>query len=106
MPNNDVWVIERDQVMVEGETLTFSVQFIGATTVVSPETKCYKNGAEYAAALSGSDSASGDAVTCKTVTAQAHDGGAVYVMRVKALVDGNTEVRKFLIRITSPEDES
>lgn len=43
---NDVWVIEKDQVMVEGEVITFSVQFIGATTVSGPETKCYKNGAE------------------------------------------------------------
>jgi len=105
MNNHDIWVIERDQVMVEGEAVTFSVQFIGATTVSGPETKCYKNGAEYAAALSGSDAAAGDTVTCKTITAQAGDGGAVYVIRVKAVVDGNTEIRKFLVRVVDPSDE-
>jgi hypothetical protein len=91
--------------MVEGEVITFSVQFIGATTVSSPQTKCYKNGSEYAAALTGSDSVVGDTVTCKTVTAQTGDSGSVYVIRVKAVVDGNTEIRKFLIRITSPDEE-
>ena len=103
---DDVWVIEKDQTMVEEEALTFSVQFLGATTVASPETKCYKNGSDYSAtALSGSDSASGDTVTCKTVTAQADDAGSVYVIAVKVLVDGNTEMRKFLIRIVGPADE-
>jgi hypothetical protein len=104
---SDIWVIEKDQGMVEGETLMFSVQFIGATTVKSPETKCYRNGADYSsAALSGSDSASGDTVTCQMVTAQANDGGSVYVMRVKAVVDGNTENRKFLIRVVGSDTES
>jgi len=103
---NDIWVIERDQVMVEGESITFSVQFIGATTVSSPDTKCYKNGSDYSGtALSGSSSASGDTVTCETVTAQPGDGGSVYVVTVSALVDGNTEMRKFLVRVVSPEDE-
>ena len=69
---DDIWVIEKDQTMVEGEALTFSVQFLGATTLASPETKCYRNGSDYSAtALSGSDAVSGDTVTCKTVTAQA-----------------------------------
>ena len=103
--SDDIWVIEKDQTMIEGEALTFSVQFLGATTVANPETKCYRNGADYSStALSGSDSASGDTVTCKTVTAQANDGGSVYVMRVKAAVDGNTEMRKFLIRIVGESD--
>lgn len=92
--------------MVEGEELTFSVQFLGATMVASPETKCYKNGSDYSStALSGSDSVSGDTVTCKKVTAQANDGGSVYVISVKATLDGNVEMRKFLIRIVGPEDE-
>ncbi|MBN2045437.1 MAG: hypothetical protein JW757_10490 [Anaerolineales bacterium] len=104
--SDDIWVVEKDQVMVEGEALTFSVQFIGATTVASPDTKCYKNGTDYSStALSGSSSASGDTVTCETVTAQANDAGTVYVMVVSATVDGNTEIRKFLIRIVGPEDE-
>jgi hypothetical protein len=103
---SDHWVVEREQIMVEGEAIAFSVKFIGATVVSSPETKCYKNGADYSStALSGSDSVSGDTVTCKAVTAQDNDGGSTYVMRVKATVDGNTEIRKFLIRVVAPEDE-
>jgi hypothetical protein len=102
----DIWVIEKDQVMVEGEALTFSVQFLGASMVSNPETRCYKNWANYSGtALSGSDSSSGDTVTCKVVTAQPNDAGSVYVMRVKATVDGNTEIRKFLIRIVGPDEE-
>lgn len=93
--------------MVEMEALTFSVQFIGATTVSSPGTKCYRNGADYSStALSGSDSASGDTVTCQTVTAQPNDDGSVYVIRVKAVVDGYTEMRKFLIRVVGPDTDS
>jgi len=102
---DSTWVVEKDQVMVEGEELTFSVQFLGATTVTSPETKCYRNGSDYSAtALSGSDTVSGDTVTCKEVTAQANDAGSVYVMCVKATVDGNVEMRKFLVRIVDPAD--
>ena len=34
--NDAIWVVEKDQVMVEGEGITFSVDFIGAATVASP----------------------------------------------------------------------
>jgi len=104
--NDGLWVVEKDQVMVEGEAITFSVDFIGATTVASPDTKCYLNGEDYSAtALSGSASVSGSVVTCKTVTAQAGDGGSTYVMAVSATVNGNAEIRKFLIRVAGPADE-
>ena len=107
MMTDDIWVVEKDQVMVEGESITFSVDFAGATTVSSPDTKCYKNGDDYSStALSGSSSASGSVVMCETVTAQSGDGGNVYVMLVSASVDGNMEIRKFLIRIVAPGDES
>lgn len=32
-------------------------------------------------------------------------GGSVYVVLVKVVVDGNTEIRKFLVRVASPGDE-
>jgi len=103
---NDIWVVEKDQVMVEGEAITFSVNFVGATTISSPDTRCYKNGSDYSStALSGSSSASGSVVTCETVTAQSGDAGEVYVVVVSATVDGNTEMRKFRIRIVAPGDE-
>jgi len=105
--NTDIWVIENDQVMVEGEAITFSVNFVGATVVSSPDTRCYKNGSDYSStALTGSSSASGSVMTCETVTAQSGDAGEVYVIVVSATVDGNTEMRKFKIRIAAPGDES
>jgi hypothetical protein len=54
---------------------------------------------------SGSDSVSGTVVTLKTITAQGGDGGSNYVVAVTANVDGNTEIRKFIIRVVRPEDE-
>lgn len=102
---NDVWVVEKDQVMVEEEAIAFTVKFLGASVITGPETKCYKGGTEYSAPLSGSDSVSGRNVTCQTITAQADDKGKTYVIRVKATVDGNVEVRKFIILVVGPGDE-
>lgn len=100
---SEIWVVEKDQTMIEGEAITFSVDFIGASVVTSPSSKVYKNGADYSGTVqSGSDNASGSVVTLKTITAQANDGGAVYVVVVQATVDGNVEKRKFLIRVVSP----
>ena len=104
--NDDSWVVEKDQVMVEGEALTWSVDFIGATAVSSPSSKVYKNGSDYSSTVqSGSVSVSGTVATLKTITAQGGDGGSNYVVAVTANVDGNTEIRKFIIRVVRPEDE-
>lgn len=104
---NDIWVVERDQVMIEGEALTFSVTFVGATTVSGPSSKVYKNGNDVSGTVqSGSDSVSGNVVTLKTITAQADDGGGVYVVVVSATVNGNTEKRKFKINVVDPGEES
>jgi len=103
---SEIWVVEKDQTMIEGEAITFSVDFIGASVVASPSSKVYKNGADVSVTVqSGSDSASGSVVTLKTITAQADDGGSVYVVVVQATVDGNTEKRKFLIRVVAPGEE-
>jgi hypothetical protein len=92
--------------MVEGEAIAFSVDFLGATTVTSPTSKVYKNGADYSSTVqSGSDAVSRTVVTLKTITAQDNDGGAVYVVVVQAVVDGKTEKRKFLIRVVDSEAE-
>ncbi|MCB2178543.1 hypothetical protein KQH61_03920 [bacterium] len=100
---SEIWVVEKDQTMIEGEALTFSVDFIGASVVTSPTSKIYKNGADYSGTVQSSvDSANGSVVTLKTITAQANDGGSVYVVVVQANVDGNVEKRKFLIRVVAP----
>jgi hypothetical protein len=102
-----IWLIEREQVMLEGEAITFSVTFLGATTVASPTSTVYKNGSDVSGTVqSGSDSVSANTVTLKTITAQVDDGGSVYVVVVQATVDGNTEKRKFLIRVVDPSDDA
>jgi hypothetical protein len=104
--SDEIWVIEKDQVMVEGEAISYSIDFIGAATVGSPSSKVYKNGSDYSdTVLSGSDSVSGSAVTIKTITAQTGDGGSVYVVALTATVDGNIEIRKFIIRIVGADEE-
>jgi len=103
--SDDIWVVEREQEMVEGEAITYSVKFLGATVVAAPASKVYKNGVDYSSTVqSGSDSVSGSTVTLKTITAQANDGGSVYVVVVQATVDGNIEKRKFIIRIVNPSE--
>lgn len=103
---DDIWVVEKDQVMIEGEAIAFSVDFIGATTVTSPTSTVYKNGVDYSSTVqSGSDSVSGSVVSIKTITAQNGDGGAVYIVVVGASVDGNIQKRKFLIRVVGAGHE-
>ena len=104
--SDDIWVVEREQVMIEGEALAFSVAFVGTTTVSDPSSTVFKNGADISGTVqSGSDSVSGNVVKLKTITAQNGDGGSVYVVVVSAVVDGNTEKRKFIIRIANQTEE-
>lgn len=103
--SNDIWVVEREQTMIEGEAIGFSVNFMGATTVSDPGSAVYKNGTDISGTvMSGSDSVSGSTVLLKTITAQVGDGGETYVVVVSATVDGNTEKRKFIIRIVDPTE--
>lgn len=100
---DEIWTVQREVAMLEGEAIAFSVAFVGATNVSSPASTVYKNGADYSGTVqSGSDSVSGQTVTLKMISAQAGDGGSVYVVVVQAVVDGNTEKRKFLIRVVDP----
>lgn len=104
---NDIWVIERDQVMMEGEKITWAIRYIDADAISVPSSKVYKNGNDYSSTVqTGSDTVSGTVQYLKTIEAQANDGGSVYVVVASATVDGNTEKRKFLIRIVDPSDES
>ncbi len=108
MDGSSIWVLESPVVMVEGEAIAWSVEFLGATEVSEPASTVYKNGADVTDEVCISedeDSVSGATVTLKTITAKSGDGGHSYIVVVQALVDGNLEMRKLEIGLVRPGDE-
>ena len=106
--NDEIWVIDSPIAMIEGESIVFAVEFIGATTVEVPSSEVYKNGAAYSdqVQISGDrHQISGRSVVLKKITAKAGDGGATYIVVVSATVDGNDEKRKLKIRVVDPGEE-
>ena len=97
----EVWVDEKEVDMVEGETITFAVEFKGAVSVSGPGATVYRSGTDVTSTVmpSGSHTASSNVVTLKPLTAQSGDGGQEYVVAVSATVDGNSEIRKFQVNI-------
>ena len=102
MPNlnvteRDNWAVESPWASVAGETVTFTVTFLGATAATSPVATVYQNKTDVTSTImpSGSASASGNVVTLKPMTAMT--GGKRYVVSVSATVDGNTRVKKFMV---------
>lgn len=102
---DDIWVVERDQVMVEGETLKFAISVVDNTFSVANATKLYLNGNEYSTPLSGSDSYNGSVLILKTIEAQAGDAGKVYVVVASAMTNDGVKKWKFLIRVVEPESD-
>lgn len=89
------WVRESPVTMVEGESRTFSLTVVGATTVTSPVTTMYDADSSYTAGVSGSDSVSGTVITTKVIGTV--KGGSSYVVNVTATVDSRTDT--FLCKI-------
>lgn len=84
--------------MTAGESITFNLTFQGASTVSSPSIKVYANKADVTSTIcpAGSTTASGNVVTTKPVVMPSNPA-IRYVAEVTANVDGNTEVRPFMI---------
>ena len=93
---NELWPAETP-VMTAGETLSFSCVFEG-TTVSSPTMKVYANKTDVTSTIcpSGSMSVSGNIVTTKPIVIPASPAPK-YVVEITATVDGNTEIRPFMI---------
>lgn len=89
--------------VVEGESITFSITYSGATAVSSVSAKVYRRTTDVTSSVmpSGSTSASGNVATLKPVTAMV--GGNDYVVAVTATVDGNTRIKKFTIKCQKDE---
>lgn len=106
---NENWLIESPVTMVEGEAITFSVDWLGAAKVEDPQVTIYKNGQDITstAMASGDDYVvSNNVVTLKKITAGSSDGGATYVAAIRCTVDSNTEIRKLLIHIVKAISEN
>jgi len=91
-----IWVKNSPITMVEGETITFSVRWLGATSVSSTTATVYRRNSDYTSTAmpSGSTSESGSISTLKPLVAASGDGGTSYILAISATVDGNTEIRK------------
>ena len=98
------FVLESPLTVVEGESITYSVTYLGITTCSSPTALVYRNGSNDVTSTvmpSGSHSAAGNVVTLKPATGMV--GNANYVIAVTCTADGNTRVKK--IKLIVQKDE-
>jgi hypothetical protein len=104
----DVLLIESPINMIEGETITYSVTWQGASSLSSPTAKVYKDGTDITstAMSSGSHSVSGNVQTLKPLVAGSTDGKKKYVVIIEVVVDGNTERRKLIVNIVKASQEA
>lgn len=100
--SNEIWLIESPVVMVEGESIAYSVDWLGASKVESSAVTVYKDGQDVTSSTMGnnpSHTISGNVMTMGKITAGANDGGSNYVVVIACVVDNNIEIRKLLIRV-------
>ena len=105
----DIWIEGDDGnmfiEMVEGDKKTFSFRWQGATDITSVSSvTVWRSGEDITSTAmpSGTHSASADIITMKELVAIAGDASQKYVVAIKAVVDGNTETRLWLVKIKSP----
>ena len=101
------WVVEEVEPAVEGATITYSITWLGASSISSPSSKVYMNGTDITSTVqpSGSASVSGNVQTLKPIAFQAGHGGNHYVVTCTCTVDGNTDIAKFKVKVLRPSDE-
>ena len=103
---SDLWLLESPMEIIAGESVTFSVEWLGATTLASPTAYVYFNNTDVTSSImaSGSHSVSGNIQTLKAITARTTEQGGSYVITIECTVDGNTERRKFELRVLSASE--
>ncbi len=101
----DITVDESPIQMLEGETITYALTWIGASALSSPTAVVYKDSAVYTSTAmpSGSHTVSGNVQTLKPLVATGGDGNNDYVVIIECVVDGNTERRKLIVNIIRDE---
>ena len=106
---SEIWVKESPVHLVAGAEPTYTITFVGATTVSTTNAtqEIYKNGggSDLSATLcTGSLSAAGNVLTLKKL--QSLLGGNTYTVSVKATVDGTLEVRKIDVIVQKAKEMS
>ena len=103
----DLNVKESPLTAIAGETLTYSLTWLGASSLSSPSAKVYFKGSDVTttAMPSGSDSSSGDVQTLKPLAFSASWVNNYIVVAIQCSVDSNTEIRKLKIHVQKPSDE-
>ena len=103
----DILVIESPINMIEGETITYSLTWLGSTSLSPPTAIVYRNKADITSTVmtSGSHSVSGNVQTLKPLLAGSTDGKKKYVVIIECVVDGNTERRKLIVNINKASAE-
>ena len=103
----NVLLIESPIDMIEGETLTYSLTWQGASSLSNPAVSVYKDGNDITSSAmpSGSHSVFGNVQTLKPLTAGSSDGGKKYVVVIQCSVDGNTERRKLIVNVAKASAE-
>ncbi|MCH7662564.1 MAG: hypothetical protein IH859_01675 [Chloroflexi bacterium] len=105
--SQDILVIESPISMIEGETISYSLTWQGASSLASPAALVYKDGADITSTAmpSGSHAVSGNVQTLKPLLAGGSDGRKKYVVIIECSVDGNTERRKLVVNIAKASAE-
>lgn len=91
--------------LIEGAKRTYVLQYPWADTVTSPSVAAYKGTTLYTSTAfpTGAASASGTNVTLPELVVTDGDGGKKYSIVVTATVDGDTDVRKFVVNVITKE---
>ena len=103
--DDTIWMTESPFRTCEGEILSFSVTFSGASSVTSPAMAVYSKSTDKTTTLvpSNAPTASGNIVSLSPIQIPASPDKE-YVLCVTAVVDGNTEIRKCLFICQKKED--
>jgi hypothetical protein len=99
---DDVYLLESPLTLVAGTSRTLSVVFQRVTAVSSPVATVYKDGSDVTATVmpAGSASVAGNVATLKPLTALI--GGEEYVLALSVTADGDTDVKKLIIKAVAP----
>ncbi len=91
----DLNVKENPLTAKAGETLTYSLVWLGASSLASPTATAYFKGTDVSSTAmpAGTHSVSGDVQTLKPLVFDAAWTGNYLVVEIQCSVDGNTEIR-------------
>ena len=102
-----LWVKESPLTAIEGETLPYSLTWLGSSNLSTPTASVYFKGSDVTSTAmpSGSHSVSGDVQTTKPITFDSAWVNNFIVVAFQCVVDSNTEIRKLKIQVQKASDE-